>query len=51
VVVLTAKDLTDEDRRRLEGGVSAVLRKTETSGEELLQELRALVVKAARQGE
>jgi signal transduction histidine kinase/DNA-binding response OmpR family regulator len=39
VVVLTAKDLTDEDRRRLGGCVTRVLRKSELSEERVVQEI------------
>jgi CheY-like chemotaxis protein len=39
VVVLTAKDLTAEDRRRLNGGVQRVLQKGALSREELLREI------------
>ncbi|MCW5554049.1 MAG: response regulator [Verrucomicrobiae bacterium] len=42
VVVITAKDLTEEDRRRLNGQVAKILPKGTTSSEELLAELRAL---------
>jgi len=41
VVVLTAKELTAEDRRRLSGGVSRVLQKGGQSGEAFLAEVRA----------
>jgi adenylate cyclase len=45
VIVITAKELTDQDRQRLNGGVSRVLHKTGNgrSGEELIAELRSLV--------
>ena len=42
VVVLTAKDLTDEDRVRLRG-TDRMLAKGDTSLRELAEELRALV--------
>jgi len=42
VVVITAKDITEEDRRRLNGQVAKILQKGTTSSEELLAELRAL---------
>ena len=42
VVVITAKDITVEDRRRLNGQVAKILQKGTTSSEELLAELRAL---------
>ena len=43
VVVVTAAELTEEDHRRLNGGVEMVLQKTSYSREELLDQLRDLV--------
>jgi len=43
VVVITAKTLTDEDRRRLNGGVERVVQKNALSAESLLAEVRAVV--------
>jgi signal transduction histidine kinase/CheY-like chemotaxis protein len=43
IVVMTAKDLTDEDRRRLNGYVGQILQKGLYSRETLLEELRELV--------
>jgi PAS domain S-box-containing protein len=43
VIVITAKDLTDEDRRRLSGDVARVLGKDTTSREQLVAEVRALL--------
>lgn len=43
VIVVTAADLTEEDHRRLNGGVEKVLRKTESNRDQLLEELRDLV--------
>jgi CheY-like chemotaxis protein len=43
VVVLTAKDLTEEDRRRLDGGVQRILQKAAYSRKSLLREVRDLV--------
>ena len=43
VVVITAKDLTDEDRRRLNGGVERVVAKGARTWDQLLTEVRALV--------
>jgi CheY-like chemotaxis protein len=43
VVVLTGKDLTDNDRQRLAGCVERVLRKAEFSGERLVQTLETVV--------
>jgi len=42
VVVLTAKDLTEEDRRRLRGSVDKVLQKGDQSGE-VVREVRRLL--------
>jgi CheY-like chemotaxis protein len=43
VVVITAKDLSDEDRRRLNGGVERVVHKSGHGPEALLAEVRGLV--------
>ena len=43
IVVMTAKELTEDDRRRLSGGVSRVLQKGGHSPEEFLAEVRARV--------
>jgi CheY-like chemotaxis protein len=43
VVVMTAKELTEDDRRRLSGGVSRVLQKGGHSPEEFLAEVRARI--------
>jgi CheY-like chemotaxis protein len=43
VVVLTAKDLTDEDRRRLDGSVARVLQKGTCPNEEIAAEVRRLL--------
>ncbi len=43
IVVMTAKDLTDEDHRRLNGYVEQILQKGQYSRETLLEELRELV--------
>jgi signal transduction histidine kinase/DNA-binding response OmpR family regulator len=42
VVVITARDLTEEDRRRLNGDVERILQKGALSQAELLAEVRAL---------
>jgi CheY-like chemotaxis protein len=47
VVVITAKTLTEEDRKRLNGGVERVVQKNALDAESLLAEVRA-VVGAAR---
>ena len=44
VVVITAKDLTSEDRQRLNGYVEKILQKETCTSEELLTEVRDLVV-------
>jgi CheY-like chemotaxis protein len=43
VVIVTAKDLTEADHRRLNGSVESVLHKTERSRDALLAEVRDLV--------
>ncbi len=43
VVVVTAKDLTEEDRRRLRGNVEKILHKGEYPREDLLTEVRRLL--------
>ncbi len=40
VIVITAKDLTEEDRRRLNGDVARILGKDSTSREQLVAEVR-----------
>jgi hypothetical protein len=42
-VVITAKELTDGDRQRLNGGVARVLQKEGRSGEDLIAEVRSLI--------
>ena len=46
---MTAKDLTPEDRERLNGYVTRVLQKGALSRETLLAEVRDLVVQSAGQ--
>ena len=48
VLVVTAKDLTPEDRLRLNGYVEKILHKNALSREELLGEVRDLVADCAR---
>ncbi|HET6522788.1 MAG TPA: response regulator, partial [Geminicoccaceae bacterium] len=48
VVVLTAKDLTDDDHRRLNGGVAGIMQKGSVSRTEILAELRAALRARAR---
>ena len=50
VVVVTAKDLTPEDRRRLNGYVERILQKGAYSHEELLREIHNLVAAYVRSG-
>ncbi|HRJ72271.1 MAG TPA: response regulator, partial [Terrimicrobiaceae bacterium] len=47
VIVLTAKDLTAEDRGALRGKVEKILQKGTVSRSDLLQEIRALVRRPA----
>ena len=48
MIVLTAKDLSVEDRERLNGSVARILQKGAYGREALLAEVRALVAAAAR---
>jgi len=43
VIVITAKDLTEEDRRHLSGDVARILGKNTTTREELVSEVRQLL--------
>jgi signal transduction histidine kinase/CheY-like chemotaxis protein len=45
VIVVTAKDVTEEDRKRLHGSVRAVIGKSKFDGEILLREIRAILPK------
>jgi signal transduction histidine kinase/CheY-like chemotaxis protein len=47
IIVITAKDLTDEDRRQLDGGVEYIVDKSAFSQDELLEQLRELVASSA----
>ena len=44
VIVITAKDLTEEDHRRLNGGVERIIQKGATSQGEVLELVRALLI-------
>jgi hypothetical protein len=44
VIVVTAADLSEDDRRRLNGSVLRVLQKSAQTRDQLLGELRELVV-------
>jgi hypothetical protein len=48
IIVLTAKDLTQEERRRLTGSVEVILQKGAAGRETILAEIRMLVAAAAR---
>jgi CheY-like chemotaxis protein/anti-sigma regulatory factor (Ser/Thr protein kinase) len=49
VVVMTARDLSDADRRRLNGGVERIIRKAGSAGDDLLREVgRALAACVGR---
>ena len=49
VIVVTAADLTEDDRRRLNGGVLHVLQKAAATRDQLLGELRELVAQCLAQ--
>jgi len=48
IVVVTAKDITDEDRRRLNGGVVGLIEKSGVDPESLLAQVRQQVAAAER---
>jgi PAS domain S-box-containing protein len=48
IIVVTAKDLTEEDRQRLVGGVEHIIDKGAYTQEELLEQLRAYVAQLNR---
>jgi signal transduction histidine kinase/CheY-like chemotaxis protein len=51
IIVVTAKDVSDEDRERLNGGVERILQKGASTREALLREVRDLVASClARRG-
>jgi len=47
VIIVTAADLTEEDRARLNGGVSYILEKSGFEQQELLAQIRRLVASHA----
>ena len=47
IVVVTARDISEAERRQLNGGVVRVIRKGASTREELLAEVRALLARAA----
>jgi signal transduction histidine kinase/DNA-binding response OmpR family regulator len=51
IVVVTAKDITEEDRRRLNGGVVGLIEKNGLDRESLLAQLRDLVDATGRSGD
>ncbi len=50
IIVVTAKDLTDEDRRRLNGSVEKILQKGAQARDDLVREIRAVVRLSAKAG-
>ncbi len=44
VIIVTAKDLTEEDRNRLSKNVSAVITKNETTPSDLLKEIKKILI-------
>ena len=48
VVVITSKDLTEEDRRRLNGGVARIIQKGTLRFDELLTTIRSLAPTEAK---
>jgi adenylate cyclase len=48
IVVITAKTIAEEDRRRLNGSVERILLKTDFSREDLLRQVRDLATTYAR---
>jgi signal transduction histidine kinase/DNA-binding response OmpR family regulator len=49
VVVVTAKDLTEEDRRRLNGGVERILQKDAPTRDDMLREVSATLARCVGQ--
>jgi len=47
VIVITAKDLTEEDRRRLNGGVERIIQKGATGSGEVLDMIRSVMQRCA----
>jgi len=48
VLVITAKDITAEDRQKLSGGVQAIVQKRSTDLEEVLAQTRSLITARIR---
>lgn len=51
IVVMTAKDITPEDRSRLDGNVTRVLQKGAYSRDDLLKEIRSRIIKIGARAE
>ncbi|MCB8945252.1 MAG: response regulator [Ardenticatenaceae bacterium] len=49
IIVVTAKDITDEDRLRLNGHVEKTLQKSQYSRDELLRDIRETIIKRIQQ--
>jgi CheY-like chemotaxis protein len=49
VIVITAKDLTEEDRRRLNGDVARILGKDATTREQIVTEVRQILVETTNE--
>jgi CheY-like chemotaxis protein len=49
VIVVTAKELTPEDRQRLNGSVEKILQKGAYSRDELIGEVRDLIITSIRE--
>ncbi|MDA3897351.1 MAG: response regulator, partial [Desulfobacteraceae bacterium] len=43
VIVVTAKDLTEEDQRKLDGNVSSILAKSDTTAATLLEDIKMII--------
>jgi CheY-like chemotaxis protein len=50
VIVITSKDITEEDRRRLDGQVEDILQKSSLSIADLVGEIRALTARRSSDG-
>ncbi|QUW04059.1 response regulator [Chloracidobacterium validum] len=48
IVVITAKDLTDDDRHRLDGRIKQILQKGSQSSEDLMARVRSLIAAARK---
>jgi len=51
VIIVTAKDLSIEDRKRLKGSVSSILAKSDTTSRALLEEIKKILIKIERHAE